>query len=83
MEKFRLEVPQNEDDTFRLTIPINSILADKMEDPTETNDSDFKAVAVGYYIAFQISNPGIYIIESNARGPRQFLATMKYEVGVS
>jgi hypothetical protein len=83
MHQFRLEVPQTEGDTFKLSIPNTSVLAGKMEDPTETNDSDFDAVAAGYYIAFQITNPGRYIIESDAKGPRQFLATMNYQVTVS
>jgi hypothetical protein len=83
MQQFLTEVPQEEGETFELKVPTNSKLADKVEDSTtQTRGSDFDAVAVGYYTAFQIANPGTYIIQSTAQGPRQFLSRMNYKVTV-
>jgi hypothetical protein len=82
MRQFLIEVPPEEGKTFELRIPANSKLADKMEDPTETNASPFQAVSVGYYVALQITTPGKYKIQSHAQGPRQFLSRMNYNITV-
>jgi hypothetical protein len=79
IENHRMEVPRR--GTFNLTVTNNSLLKDKLEDPTPVGD--FKAVAVGFYLVFTIKNAGIYTIMSSASGPREYRAIMSYRITVT
>jgi hypothetical protein len=78
IENHRLEIPRT--GTFKLKVPDDSLLKDKLEDPTPVGE--FKAVAVGYYIVFKIKNAGTYTIMSSASGPREYRAIMSYHITV-
>jgi hypothetical protein len=77
----RMEIPQRR--TFALNVPKNGLLRDMMEDPAPLEEGPFQAVAVGYYIVFKIKNTGQYTISSRARGPRNYIANMTYDITVS
>jgi hypothetical protein len=81
IERHRMEIPQS--GTFSLRVPFGAPLRDKMEDPAPTGDGPFQAVAAGYYVVFKIKNSGQYTIRSGARGPRDYIANMRYDITVS
>ena len=54
-----------------------------MEDPAPTAGGPFQVVGAGYYIVFKIKNSGQYTIRSGARGPRDYIANMRYDITVS
>lgn len=77
----RMEIPQK--GTFTLSVPSDGLLREKMEDPAPTGEGPFQAVAVGYYIVFKIKGRGQYTVNSRARGPRNYIANMSYDITVS
>jgi hypothetical protein len=81
IDRHRMEIPQRR--TFPLNVPNAGLLRGKMEDPAPTGEGPFQAVAVGYYIVFKIRNRGQYTINSRARGPRNYIANMAYDITVS
>ena len=76
-----MEIPQR--GTLSLRIPVGIPLRDKMEDPAPTAGGPFQVYCSGYYIVFKIKNSGQYTIRSGARGPRDYIANMRYDITVS
>jgi len=81
IERHRMEIPKR--GTFPLEVPNGTPLRDKMEDPAPLGTGPFEAVAVGYYIVFKIKDRGEYTISNRARGPRNYVANMVYNITVS
>lgn len=63
--------------SFQLNVPPNSKLASKMEDAIPAGLSD-QVTVQGFYLKFTIGDPGMYIVESHARGVRGYRADMRY-----